>query len=126
MLKLYLEILPCQQTSPVYPFTGGVLTTYHYLNQNSHVITGYVANINVTTKVRRDPNDKDICLVIVISSECEGGILCLMEPGLVLALRNSDAVVFPSCNISHFNQHYKGLQYSLRGPPWDLHTGFFS
>jgi len=74
---------------------------------------GYVLNINVATKIHRDANDKDICLVIVISSDCEGGELCLMEPGLVLALRNGDAVVFPSCKISHFNQHYKGRRASL-------------
>ena len=36
-----------------------------------------------------------------------------MEPGLVLALRNGDAVVFPSREISHFNLHYKGCRASL-------------
>lgn len=75
--------------------------------------TGYVLNINVTTKIHRDPNDKDICLVIVITSDCEGGELCLLEPGLVLALRNGDIIVFPSCKISHFNLHYKGRRASL-------------
>lgn len=58
-LKLFLEVLPFQQASAVYPFTG------------------YVLNLNVTTKVHRDPNDKEICLVIAITDteDCEGGEL---------------------------------------------------
>jgi len=95
VLRMYLEVLSCQQSSPVHPFTG------------------YVLNLNITSKVHRDANDKDICLVIAISSNCEGGELCLMEPGLVLGLRNGDAIVFPSCNFTHFNQHYKGRRASL-------------
>lgn len=94
---MYLEVLPFQQVSAVYPFTGCVL------------------NLNVTTKVHRDPNDKEICLVIAITDDrnCEGGELCLMEPGLVLAIRNGDVVIFPSCKISHFNLHFKGRRASL-------------
>ena len=96
VLKMYLQVLPFQQASTVYPFTG------------------FVLNINITTKAHRDPNDKDICLVIAISSpDCEGGELCLQEPGLVLGLRNGDAVVFSSCKTTHFNLHYKGRRASL-------------
>jgi hypothetical protein len=74
VLKLYLDVLPCQQTLPVYPFTGAVFIFHlSLLELRSHIITGYVLNINVTTKIHRDANDKDICLVIVISSDCEGG-----------------------------------------------------
>jgi hypothetical protein len=96
-LKVYLEVLPFQQASAVYPFTGCVL------------------NLNVTTKVHRDPNDKEICLVIAITDDenCEGGELCLMEPGLVLGLRNGDCIIFPSCKTSHFNLHFKGRRASL-------------
>jgi len=83
------------------------------VQSSSHLFTGYVVNLNVTTKIYRDANNKDICLVIVVTSDCEGGELCLMEPGLVLALHNGDVIVFPSCKISHFNQHYKGCRASL-------------
>src|SRR6266704_1871384 len=49
-------------TAPVYPFSG------------------YVVNLNVSTRAHRDLQDKKICLIIVISSEdCIGGELCLVE-----------------------------------------------
>lgn len=37
----------------------------------------------------------------------------MMEPGLVLGLRNGDVVVFPSCDITHYNLHYRGRRASL-------------
>jgi len=52
-------------------------------------------------------------MVIVISEDCVGGELALLEPGLVLDLQNGDAVLFPSGKISHFNMHYKGMRASL-------------
>lgn len=36
-----------------------------------------------------------------------------MEPGLVLSLRNGDVVVFPSCDITHFNLHFIGRRASI-------------
>ena len=95
-LKIALEVLPCSHTSPVYPFAG------------------YVVNLNVSTRAHRDLQDKDICLIIVISDDdCVGGELCLVELGLVLALRNGDAIVFASTKITHFNAHFKGRRVSL-------------
>ena len=95
-LKIALEVLPCSHTSPVYPFSG------------------YVVNLNVSTRAHRDLQDKKICLIIVISSEdCIGGELCLVEPGLVLRLRNGDAIVFASATLTHFNTHYIGRRVSL-------------
>lgn len=51
--------------------------------------------------------------VIVISEDCVGGELPLLEPGLVLDLANSDMVLFPSSKISYFNMHYCGKRASL-------------
>jgi len=89
-----MEILPCNDASPVYPFSG------------------FVINLNVTTRIHRDWGDQDICLVLVIKDGI-GGELCLMEPGIVLGLRNGDAVVFASSKISHFNLHFIGKRASL-------------
>ena len=95
-LKITLEVLPCSHTSPVYPFSG------------------YVVNLNVSTRAHRDLQDKKICLIIVISSEdCIGGELCLVEPGLVLRLCNGNVIVFASATLTHFNTHYIGRRVSL-------------
>ena len=37
----------------------------------------------------------------------------MMEPGLVLCLRNRDAVAFPSHKVTHFNLNFKGKRASL-------------
>jgi len=86
-----LEAMPCNESSPVYPFSG------------------YVLNVNIITRAHKDANDKEICLVIVIVDDDKvGGELYLVEPGLVLALRNGDVVIFDSTKVSHFNQHFIG------------------
>lgn len=69
-------------------------------------------NLNVTTSFHRDPQDQDICMVLVIS-DCQGGELCLYEPGLVVELRCGDMIIFKSVNISHFNLHFKGKRASF-------------
>jgi hypothetical protein len=48
-----------------------------------------------------------------VIGEHEGGELCLLEPGLVLELRNGDVVIFQSGQISHFNLHYSGVRASV-------------
>lgn len=93
-LSILVERLPNSGVSPVYPFAG------------------YVLNMNVSTRIHRDIGDQDICLVLVIS-DCEGGELVLLEPGLVLDLQNGDAVIFTSKDISHFNLHFVGRRASL-------------
>ena len=55
-----------------------------------YLFSGYIVNINVSTRAHRDLQDKKICLIIVISSEdCIGGELCLVELGLVLRLQTA-------------------------------------
>ncbi|KJA24319.1 hypothetical protein HYPSUDRAFT_136399 [Hypholoma sublateritium FD-334 SS-4] len=93
-LSLFVEVLPCSDVTPIYPFGG------------------FVININVTTRIHRDHGDHDICLVISIS-DCLGGELCLFEPGIVLDLRSGYSVIFASAAISHFNLHYKGIRASI-------------
>ena len=93
-LSRYTNCLPGDEFPAGYPF-GGV-----------------VMNLNVATKIHRDPEDLDICLIIVIS-DCIGGELVLLEPGIVLAQRNSDASAFPSGGISHYNMDYIGYRASM-------------
>jgi hypothetical protein len=89
-----VETLPHSGVSPVYPFAG------------------YVLNMNVSTRIHRDVGDQDICLILVVS-DCQGGELVLLEPGLVLDLQNGDVVIFTSKDISHFNLHFVGRRASL-------------
>jgi hypothetical protein len=93
-LEYLVSLLPNCDTSPVHPFSG------------------FVLNINVSTRIHRDWGDEDICLVLVIS-DCQGGELCLVEPGLVLKLYTGDFVIFKSADISHLNLHYVGKRVSL-------------
>ena len=73
---------------------------------------GIVLNLNVATKIHRDPQDLDLCLIIPIS-DCAGGELVLWELGLVLAQRNGDLSSFPSGDISHYNLDYIGYRASV-------------
>jgi hypothetical protein len=93
-LSFLIEALPNCDTSPVHPFSG------------------FVLNVNVSTRIHRDWGDEDICLVLVLS-DCVGGELCLMEPGVVLNLKTGDVVIFKSSEISHFNLHYSGKRASM-------------
>lgn len=91
ILKHWVELLPSNDFSPVFPFGGLVI------------------NMNVATQVHRDEGDLSLCFIFEISN-CEGGELCLMELGLV---RSGDGVAFCSNKISHFNLDYKGMRTSL-------------
>jgi len=94
ILKLWVELLPSNDFSPVFPFGGLVI------------------NMNVATRAHRDTEDLSLCFILEIS-DCEGGELCLMEPGLVIELRNGDGVAFCSNKITHFNLDYKGKRASF-------------
>jgi hypothetical protein len=94
ILSQFVDVLPCEEPSPVYPFAG------------------FVINLNVATRVHRDYMDDDICVVISISDGV-GGELCLMELGLVVELRCGDAIIFKSSQLTHFNMHYIGRRASL-------------
>lgn len=89
-----MDVLPYNAVSPAHPFSG------------------FVLNLNVSTLIHRDGGDKDICVVLVLS-DCIGGELCLMEPGVVLDLRLGHLVIFPSTKISHFNLHFMGRRASV-------------
>ncbi|TFK59485.1 hypothetical protein BDN72DRAFT_746041, partial [Pluteus cervinus] len=86
-LRKFIDVLPVNDISAASPFAG------------------FVINLNVATHIHRDWQDQSICVVMVIS-ECTGGELVLLEPGIVLNLRCGDMVVFPSSKISHFNTHF--------------------
>jgi len=93
-LARYANCLPGDEFLAGYPFGGIVL------------------NLNIATKIHRDPEDLDLCLITVIS-ECIGGDLVMLEPGLVLGQRNGDMIAFPSGDISHFNMDFLGFRSSL-------------
>jgi hypothetical protein len=102
-LEIVADVLPLGEVLRVHPFTRFVI------NFN---VTRFVINFNVTTLVHRDAKDKEICVVFQIS-ECTGGELCLVEPGLKIQLHNGDGVIFPSHKISHFNCHFVRERMSL-------------
>ena len=93
-LSLYCKILPLNAHSPAFPFSG------------------VVVNICVSTAAHRDVSDQRICIVIPFG-QWEGGELCLYELGLVVKLQAGDVLVFPSCDITHFNLHFTGKRGSL-------------
>jgi hypothetical protein len=96
IIKLFADVLPADASSPAFPFSG------------------FVINLNVSTRIHRDDKDLSFCVVLVISSEdCEGGEICFLEVGIRLGLRNGDLVVFPSTVLSHFNLHFKGIRASV-------------
>ena len=94
ILSQFAETLPCSANSPVYPFGG------------------FILNLNISTRIHRDWKDLHICLIIIFS-DCEGGDLAFMEPGIVFSLNNADMIIFPSSKFSHFNLHFKGKRVSL-------------
>ncbi len=94
ILGQFVDVLPCEEPSPVYPFAG------------------FVINLNVATRVHRDYKDNNICVVISMSDGV-GGELCLLELGLVVEMRSGDAIIFKSSQLTHFNMHYRGQRASL-------------
>jgi hypothetical protein len=99
------------------PETYQKLTGYANCLPGDEFVAGYpfggiVLNLNIATKIHRDPEDLDMCLIIVIS-KCTGGELVMFEPGLVLGQRNGDMTAFPSGDISHFNMDFLGFRSSL-------------
>ncbi|PIL36998.1 hypothetical protein GSI_00690 [Ganoderma sinense ZZ0214-1] len=93
-IACYADEIPGRKASPCHPFAG------------------FVLNFNIATKGHRDSKDLKACLVLPIGI-FTGGELCLVEPGLVLPLRSGDVMVFPSCDITHFNLTYTGTRASL-------------
>ncbi|KAJ6535545.1 hypothetical protein B0H19DRAFT_1322533 [Mycena capillaripes] len=91
-----------------------VFTTRLPLNERSraHPFGGFVINIAVSTRGHRDAGDKIFCVVIPFG-KWEGGELGLYETGFGFRLRPWDAIIFPSGDITHFNQHFKGIRFSL-------------
>ena len=94
ILSEFIDILLCGKPFPVYPFSG------------------FILNINITSRIYHDKKNKNICLVLALS-DGNSGELCLLEPGLVLALKCGDIVIFDSGNISHFNMYYIGRRASI-------------
>ncbi|KAJ7695870.1 hypothetical protein B0H16DRAFT_1224749, partial [Mycena metata] len=84
---IYVTKLPLNERSLAYPFGG------------------FVINVSVSTRGHRDRFDKLFCVVIPFG-KWTGGELCLFEPGFVFKLHPWDILIFPSCDITHFNLHF--------------------
>ncbi|KAJ6547967.1 hypothetical protein DFH09DRAFT_1281711 [Mycena vulgaris] len=84
------------------------------LNERSHAhpFGGFVINVRVSTRGHRDGGDKLFCVVIPFGT-WTGGELGLFEPGFLFRLRAWDALIFPSCDITHFNLDFEGTRLSL-------------
>jgi hypothetical protein len=93
-LDIYCKILPLNALCPSFPFSG------------------IVVNFCVSTSGHRDGNDHRLCVVIPFG-KWSGGELCLHELGLVIDLKPGDILIFPSCDITHFNLHFRGKRGSL-------------
>ncbi|KJA20602.1 hypothetical protein HYPSUDRAFT_100347, partial [Hypholoma sublateritium FD-334 SS-4] len=88
VLAQFAEVLPAEGDVPASPFTSIVI------------------NLNCITKMHRDIKDLKFCLVLVLSSDCHGGDLCFVEPGIRLELRSGDVVLFRSSELTHYNMHF--------------------
>ncbi|KAJ7140273.1 hypothetical protein C8R43DRAFT_1131647 [Mycena crocata] len=93
-IKVYVERLPLNERSLAHPFGG------------------FVINVRVSTRGHRDTGDKLLCVVIPFGC-WTGGELGMYEPGVAFRLRSWDALIFPSCKITHFNLDFKGSRLSL-------------
>lgn len=89
-----MDVVPLAEPTSLYPFTG------------------FVVNLNCATKGHRDFGDKEICIVFQFS-DCEGGELVLVEPGVVVRLRSGDGIIFPSAKITHLNTPFTGKRASV-------------
>ncbi|KAJ7866927.1 hypothetical protein B0H14DRAFT_3591661 [Mycena olivaceomarginata] len=96
-LSIYCESLPLHTSLLCHPFSG------------------FVINLQACTWAHRDGFDKGLCVVAPFAT-FEGGQLCPYEAGLSFNLRmgqSGDVLVFPSCDITHFNLHFSEQRGTL-------------
>ncbi|KAJ7065101.1 hypothetical protein B0H15DRAFT_794627, partial [Mycena belliarum] len=93
-VHIYADSLPLGASSPAYPFGG------------------FVVNISACSWGHRDELDKVMCF-IVPGGKFKGGQLCMYETGFSFDLQVGDVLAFPSCDLTHFNQHYQGYRTTL-------------
>ncbi|KAJ7169086.1 hypothetical protein C8R43DRAFT_876548 [Mycena crocata] len=93
-LSIYCDVLPLNAACPCYPFGG------------------FVLNLCVSTWAHRDHGDKRLCVVLPFGNFV-GGQLCLYELGFKFDLKVGDCLIFPSCDITHFNMHFLGKRGTL-------------
>ncbi|KAF8207540.1 hypothetical protein K438DRAFT_1755576 [Mycena galopus ATCC 62051] len=93
-IKVFATKLPLNKRSMAYPFGS------------------FVINVSISTKTHHDRFDKLFCVVIPFG-DWTGGELCMFEPGFVFRLQPWDMVLFPSCDITHFNLDFEGVRLSM-------------
>ncbi|KAF6743060.1 hypothetical protein DFP72DRAFT_760805, partial [Ephemerocybe angulata] len=90
----FVDILPGKHSVPCYPFPGLVI------------------NFNVATRIHKDIGDDNFCISVAFAN-CDGGDLCLVEPGIRCRARSGDVFAFRSSKTSHFNLDYVGKRMSF-------------
>ncbi|KAJ7817089.1 hypothetical protein B0H14DRAFT_2374187 [Mycena olivaceomarginata] len=93
-VRVWATRLPLNQRSDAFPFGG------------------YVINFAACTEGHRDEFDDEYCVVLV-DGEWEGGELGFFEPGFLFRLRRWNAIIFRSCEVTHFNMHMNGVRISI-------------
>ncbi|KAF8144148.1 hypothetical protein K438DRAFT_1632330, partial [Mycena galopus ATCC 62051] len=93
-LTAYCDVLPMNAACPSYPFGG------------------FVLNLRAATWGHRDPGDLVLCVAIPLG-DFTGGELCLYELGLKFKLQMGDVLIFPSCDLTHFNMHFQGKRGTI-------------
>ncbi|KAF8215159.1 hypothetical protein K438DRAFT_1749239 [Mycena galopus ATCC 62051] len=88
-----------------------------------YLFGGFVLNLRAATWGHRDPGDLVLCVAIPLG-DFIGGELCLYELGLKFKLKMGDVLIFPSCDLTHFNMHFQGkrgtvvLHSDRQGEEW--------
>ncbi|KAF8189165.1 hypothetical protein K438DRAFT_1593487, partial [Mycena galopus ATCC 62051] len=106
-MRMFADVLPLNTSSPSYPFGG------------------FMFNLRVATDAHKDALDNEECEIIFAGESS----ICLYELGLKLKCRMGHILIFPSCYITHFNSHFKGLRATLvlhtdrEGNQWEKDAG---
>jgi hypothetical protein len=78
----------------------------------AYLFGGFILNISACTWVHHDVKDKRLCIVLPMT-DFLGSQFCLYETGFSFDLQMGDVLIFPSCDLTHFNLHISGMHATL-------------
>jgi len=93
-IKAFVDVLPLNHSPTTYPFGGMVL------------------NIQASSTAHKDHRDKIYCVTVPFG-DYKDGELVLHEPGLVIEANVGDIIIFPSCDVTHFNLDFEGIRCGM-------------
>ena len=94
VIKAFVDVLPLNHSPITYPFASMVL------------------NVQASSKAHKDQRDKIYCVTVPFGQYTEGELV-FYEPGVVIEAVVGDIIIFPSCNITHFNLEFEGIRCGL-------------